>query len=160
MKVASGSYFCCDFYQHQDFENVCYSIQFLLPSCNECLSPTERLHHLALQRVIAVVPQCGSCLFSFSPKRQFVVVVQSFSHVRSFVTLQAVAHQAPLSMEFSRREYWSGLLLPSPGDFPVTGIKPASPELAGGFFFFLSLSHPGKPPGGNQQKVMKTLGSK
>ena len=38
-----------------------------------------------------------------------------------------VAHQAPLSMEFSRQEYWSGLLIPSPGDLPNPGIEPKSP---------------------------------
>ena len=37
-----------------------------------------------------------------------------------------VAHQAPLSMEFPRQEYWSGLLFPSPGDLPNPGIKHAS----------------------------------
>ena len=40
-----------------------------------------------------------------------------------------VACQAPLSMEFSRQEYWSGLLLPSPGDLPDPGIEPWSPTL-------------------------------
>ena len=40
-----------------------------------------------------------------------------------------VAHQAPLSMEFSRQEYWSGLLFPSPGDLPDPGIKPRSAAL-------------------------------
>ena len=39
----------------------------------------------------------------------------------------AVAHQAPLSMEFSRQEYWSGLPFPTPGDLPNPGIQPASP---------------------------------
>ena len=37
-------------------------------------------------------------------------------------------------MEFSRREYWSGLPFPTPGDLPDSGIEPASPALAGGFF--------------------------
>ena len=37
-----------------------------------------------------------------------------------------VAHQAPLSMGFSRQEYWSGLSFSSPGDLPNPGIKPAS----------------------------------
>ena len=46
--------------------------------------------------------------------------------VRLFAILQTVAHQAPLSMEFSRQEYWSGLPFPSPGDLPDPGIKPAS----------------------------------
>ena len=49
------------------------------------------------------------------------------SHVRLFVTPWTVAHQAPLSMGFSRQEYWSGLPLPSPGDLPKPGIKPGSP---------------------------------
>ena len=40
-----------------------------------------------------------------------------------------VAHQAPLSMEFSRQEYWSGLPFPSPGDLPEPGIEPESPAL-------------------------------
>ena len=41
----------------------------------------------------------------------------------------AVAHQAPLSMGFSRQEYWSGLPFPSPGDLPDPGIKPRPPAL-------------------------------
>ena len=50
------------------------------------------------------------------------------------VTPQTVVHQPPLSMGFPRQEYWSGLPLPSQGDFPNPGIKPASLALAGGFF--------------------------
>ena len=42
---------------------------------------------------------------------------------------QTVAHQAPLSMEFSRQEYWSGLPYSSPGDLPNSGVKPRSPAL-------------------------------
>ena len=45
-----------------------------------------------------------------------------------------LACQVPLSMGFSRQEYWSGLPFPSPGDLPNPGIKPASPALAGRFF--------------------------
>ena len=55
--------------------------------------------------------------------------VQLFSRVRFFVTLWTVAYQAPLSMEFSRQEYWSGLPFPSPGDHPDPGIEPGSPAL-------------------------------
>ena len=47
----------------------------------------------------------------------------------SFATPWTVARQAPLSVEFSRQEYWSGLPFPSPGDLPDPGIKPASPAL-------------------------------
>ena len=59
------------------------------------------------------------------------------SHVRLFGSSWTVAHQAPLSMEFSREEYWSGLPFPSPGDLPDPEIKLASlasPALAGRFF--------------------------
>ena len=52
----------------------------------------------------------------------------------SFGTPGTVAHQAPLSMEFPRQEYWSGLSFPSPGDLGNQGIKLTSPALAGGFF--------------------------
>ena len=45
-----------------------------------------------------------------------------------------VAHQTPLSMEFPRQEYWSGLPCPPPGDFPNPGMEPASLALAGRFF--------------------------
>ena len=48
------------------------------------------------------------------------------SGVQLFVTPWTVAHQGPLSMEFSRQEYWSGLPLPSPGELPKPGIEPAS----------------------------------
>ena len=64
----------------------------------------------------------------------------SHSHVQFFVTLWTVACQAPLSMGFSRREYWSGLPFPSPKDLPNPGIKPASLKslaLAGGVVLFL-----------------------
>ena len=48
-------------------------------------------------------------------------------HVRLFAAPWTVAHQAPLSVEFSRQEHWSGLPCPPPGDFPDPGIKPGSP---------------------------------
>ena len=59
------------------------------------------------------------------------------SRVLLFVTPWTVAHQAPLSMGFSRQEYWSGLPCSPPGDFPNPGIKslsPESPALTGRFF--------------------------
>ena len=53
----------------------------------------------------------------------------SLSHVELFVTPWTAAHQALLSMGFSRQEYWSGLPFPSPRDLPDSGIKPKSPAL-------------------------------
>ena len=66
-----------------------------------------------------------------------VGVLSRLGHVRLFVTLWTVARQPPLSMGFSRQEYWSGLPCPPPGDLPNPGIEPESlksPALAGGFF--------------------------
>ena len=62
-----------------------------------------------------------------------------FSHsvLSDSVTPRTVAHQAPLSIEFSRQEYWSWLPLPTLGDLPDPGIEPvslASPAFAAGFF--------------------------
>ena len=53
-----------------------------------------------------------------------------------------VACQVPLSVGFSRQEYWSGLSFPSPGDLPDPGMEPESSALAGGFF---TTEPPGKP---------------
>ena len=64
------------------------------------------------------------------------------SHVRLFVTPWTVARQAPLTMRFSRKEYWSGLPLPSPGGLPNPGIEPSSPELQAGSLPLSSLGNP------------------
>ena len=53
----------------------------------------------------------------------------SLSRVRLFVTPWTVAHQMPLSIEFFRQEYWSGLPCPPPGDLPNPEIEPRSPTL-------------------------------
>ena len=58
------------------------------------------------------------------------------------MTLWIVAHQAPLSVGFSRQEYWSGLPFPSPGDLPDQGIEPRSPVLQADA---LPSEPPGKP---------------
>ena len=57
------------------------------------------------------------------------VRVKSLSHVQLFAIPWTVAQQAPLSMEFSRQKYQSGLPFPSPGDLPDPGIKPGSSAL-------------------------------
>ena len=79
------------------------------------------------------------------PRNKFILVqflpsacvLSCFRGVGFFVTLWTVAHQALLSMEFSRQEYWSGLPCPPPGDLPIPGIEAASlmsSTLAGRFF--------------------------
>ena len=67
-------------------------------------------------------------------------MLSRFSHVRFCATLWTAAHQASLSMEFSRQEYWSGLLFPFPGDLPDLGTQ--VPCITGGFF---TAEPPGKP---------------
>ena len=68
--------------------------------------------------------------------------VKSLSRVRLFATLGTVAHQAPLSMGFSRQECWNGFPFPSPGDLPNPGIEPGSPALQADA---LSSEPPGTP---------------
>ena len=67
------------------------------------------------------------------------------SHIWLFATLWTVAHQAPLSMGFSRQEYWSGLPCPPPGDFPNTGWNPHLFCLLHWQSGSLPLAPPGKP---------------
>ena len=71
------------------------------------------------------------------------MLLSHFSRVQLFATLWTVACQAPLSMGFSRQEYWGGWPFPPPRDLPDPGIEPAPPEspaLAGRSF-------PTEPPG-------------
>ena len=70
------------------------------------------------------------------------------SRVHLFATQWTVARQAPLSMGFSRQEYWSGLPFPPPGDLPDPGMEPmppASPALVDKFLTALPLRHLGNP---------------
>ena len=73
-------------------------------------------------------PQGHALLKTFLPDdttgQTSACVLSHFSCVWLFVTPWSVAHQAPLSMGFSRQEYWSGLPCPPPGDLPHPGIKP------------------------------------
>ena len=71
-----------------------------------------------------------------------VAVVQLLSHVQPFASPWTVAHQAPLSMGFSKQEYWSGLPFLSPRALPDPEIEATSPALPGGFF---TIESPGKP---------------
>ena len=101
-------------------------------------------HQLA--NLLPLLPACFPTLcllsslmtfFSTEEAYLYICVLSHFSCVRLFVTLWTVACQAPLSMGFSRPEYWNRLPFPSPGDLPDPGIEPAShssPALAGGFF--------------------------
>ena len=72
----------------------------------------------------------------------FVVVLLVANVSNPFAIPWTVAPQVPLSMEFPRQEYWTGLLLPSPGDLPDPRIEPASLAWQAGS---LPLSHQGSP---------------
>ena len=77
------------------------------------------------------------CLLIYSLTHSFIlcwVDACMLSRVWLFVTPLTVAHQAALSMGFSRQEYWRGLPFPTPGPLPDPRIEPASPAFAGRFF--------------------------
>ena len=76
------------------------------------------------------------------------VKVKSLSRVPLFETPWTVARQAPLSMGFSRQEYWSGLPFPSPGNLPNPGVEPGSPALQADAL-------PSEPPGRNSESHSK-----
>ena len=57
---------------------------------------------------------------------RYICVLSRSSRAQLFVNLWTIARQAPLSMEFSRQEYWHGLPCPSPGDLPDPGTEPQS----------------------------------
>ena len=67
-------------------------------------------------------------------------MLSGLSRVQLFVASWTVAHQAPLSMEFSGREYWSEWPFPLPGDLPEPGIELVSPVCSAGGFFATSAS--------------------
>ena len=87
------------------------------------------------------------------------VPVCVLSHLQLFTAPWTVAHQAPLSLQFSRQEYWSGLPFPPPRDLPDPGIKPTSPTapaLAG--MSFTTESH-GKPLGAGGSDCKESAGN-
>ena len=75
----------------------------------------------------------------------YICVLSHFSHVQLFATPWTVACQPPLSMRFSRQEYWSGLPCSPPRDLPNPGIKPTSPVAFALQADSLLLSHEGSP---------------
>ena len=85
----------------------------------------------------------GPCVHGISYGRILECCVLShFNRVQLFVTPWIVVRQAPLSMGFSRQDYWSGLSFPHQGDLPNPGTEPRSPELQ---VDYLLLSHWGSP---------------
>ena len=107
----------------------------------ECRSERERALILSSKKSGYISERSHFVPEFCGPFHSHACVPSCFSHVRLFVTLWTIVCQAPLSMEFSRQEYWSGLPCPPPGDLPGPGTEPmslTSPALAMG-------SLPGKP---------------
>ena len=92
-------------------------------------------HHLTIKQQLEIHLELPDCYLPC------ILNAQSFSCVQLFATPWTVAHQAPLSMGFSRQEYWSGLPFPPPEDLPDLGIKPVSPALLHQQVASLPLSH-------------------
>ena len=94
------------------------------PETEPTSPPLSHLESQMLTPVIVPFPR-----FCFAKLYSLKVKVKSLSRVRLFVTPWTVAYQAPLSMGFSRQQYWSGFPFLYPGDLPNPGIKPWSPAL-------------------------------
>ena len=77
-------------------------------SCVSCIGK-QILYHCTTWEVLSLLHEC-------------VCVLSRCSHTWLFVTLWAIAHQAPLSKGFSKQEYWSGFSCPPPGDLSGSGI--------------------------------------
>ena len=99
---------------------ACPSVSWFSPAWNE-----------NTQESSALIRSSAQCLlYSVTATDQHMCAhAQPLSRVWLIVTPWTIACEAPLSMEFSRQEYWSGLPFPSPGDLPDAGIEPGSPVL-------------------------------
>ena len=125
---------------HDQFGDDCQSWL-----CCFCMQPPPSVYKSSCPLIVS----CGESAFGqmsivlTPPSPPFVVYSRS---VWLFVTPWTVACQTPLSMGFSRQEYWGGLLFPSARDLLEAGIEPTHPALMGGFWAdSLPLSHHGNP---------------
>ena len=127
------------------FPSACNSAQDIMGMQNKYF-----LHKWVNKCMLAVRRPSRNSVWTFgflfnSGPTTFPLYAQLLSRVQLFVTLWIIVCQAPLSMGFSRQEYWCGLPSPTPGDLPDPGIELtflASPALTGKF---LPTEPPGKP---------------
>ena len=96
------------------------------------LSITNSQSLLELMSVASVMP--SNPVLNLAPYAFPLGEVKSLSRVQLFVTPWIVAYQGPLSMGFSRQEYWSGLPFPSPRDLPDPGMRTQVSHIVGGRF--------------------------
>ena len=106
--------------KHTETKTTITEIKNTLEGINSRISEAERISELE-DKMVEITSE-ELLLLS-------LLLVSCFCHVRLFVTPETAAHQAPLSMGFSRQGYWSGLPFPSPGDIPDPGIEPVCPAL-------------------------------
>ena len=100
-------------------------------------------HLTILQYVITIGSKIWSEYLYYVEKfHRCAVACFHFTPVQRFASLWIVAHQAPLSMGFSRQEYWSGLP-PAQGDLPNSGVEPTSLALQVDFYPLRHLRSPG-----------------
>ena len=115
--------------------SLCISVSFWILALDFFIALTNLLRFQLLQLDGVHVRMCGGGVVLFNFLFVFSSCFCLISKSRlTLVMAWTAACQAPLSMEFSRQEYWSGLPFPSPGDLPDPRIKPASSSLAGGSF--------------------------
>ena len=77
------------------------------------------------------------CVYIYIYTHTYIVYsIKLLNHAQLFATPQIVARQDPLSMGFSRQEYWNRLQFPSPEDLPDPGIEPRSPALQANSLLF------------------------
>ena len=118
------------------FSRQAYWSGLPFPSPGDLPNPGIELRSPTLQ--VESLPSEPPGKYNFRKKKS----VKSLSRVRLFVTPWTAARQAPLSMGFSRQEYWSGLPFHSPGDLPDPETEPKSPALQADS---LQSEPPGKP---------------
>ena len=102
--------------------------------CQEILQSLQTItiqQHRQTQQPVRSEQQCFSyrCALPLLP-----LLLRRLSRVRLCATPETAAHQAPLSLGFSRQEHWSGSPFPASQDLPDPGIKPVSLASVGGFF--------------------------
>ena len=126
--------------QSRDRSDIsCVSCNWWIRNQADSLSlPWETLGNMWLEiistvllKIIYIHISTFSSLIKYTSVQYFVILIKK-EVAQSFPTLMTpwtAAHQAPLSMGFSRQEYWNGVTFPSPRDLPKPGIEPRSPAL-------------------------------